>query len=176
MATKEVDKQAIADRLKKLVKALGYENPREMSMDMGYERPDNLYNAMNGDRMPGIPLLIDISNRFKNANVIWVLTGKGEPLLEGVLELQEGEKGYRKKSGLYERPDYLPTLLKNEIEVIRASLDKLSQAASKTVGSSPVASDPVQGLPLGRKKSKGPAGSNKDQRNTPSGNVSKKGN
>lgn len=101
MAGKSIDTQAIANRFKVLMRQLGFDNPREMAIAMGYDRPDNLYNAVNGDRMPGVPLLIDVSNKFENANINFVLTGKGNVLLSGAgLQLAEEQSGYLKKGSV----------------------------------------------------------------------------
>lgn len=111
MSDEKTEIQLIAERLISLMNALGYANEREWGFALGYERPDNIYNATSGKRMPGVKLLIDISKRFEMVNLGWVLTGKG-----GM---------YRKEKSGPDEPDHLRTLLDAEIKNIEASLQRL---------------------------------------------------
>lgn len=113
MAAKDIDTQLIASRLINLMKALGFKNELQWSAALGYERADNLYNATNGERMPGVALLADISNKFENVNVGWILSGKGTMLYEN------------EKSGPLQVPDQLLTQIEDHANSILFSLDLL---------------------------------------------------
>jgi hypothetical protein len=161
MPIKVVDTQSIADRIKILMRALGFDNERKMAVAMGYERPDNIYNATKGERMPGIPLLIDLSNTFENANIGWILTGRGEMLFAG-----------KKKSSIEKMPDPLLTLFAQEIQNMQSSLNKLSKAIPGISDSLPGPRPPVEDLQLGKR----PGDKNPQRKNDTKGSVSKKGN
>jgi hypothetical protein len=116
MPDKDIDKQGIAKRLTKLMEALGFKNERQWAIAMGYDRPDNLYNATKGVNMPGVPLLTIISNKFENANIGWVLSGRGVMLFDN------------EKSGTPKAPDLnLLTQIENYANGILFSLHELKQ-------------------------------------------------
>jgi hypothetical protein len=77
----------------------------------------------------------------------------------------------KKKSGTFDVPDQLLALVNEEIKNMQLSLDKLSKAASMTVGSLPMPNAPVQDL--GLDKNRGHKAQSK--KNEPKDNVSKKG-
>jgi hypothetical protein len=154
MAGKSIDIQAIAERFKILIKSLGFENPREMSIAMGYERPDNLYNATNGDRMPGVPLLVDVSNVFENANINWVLTGKGKVLFDQQSNLlAEDQPGYFKKGMA------MITMPEEELKTLKQTVRQLQTIFESAVLPGKL-SLPTEDL-LGKKKGQGNGGDTK---------------
>lgn len=72
---------AISGRLIQALNSFGYDIKRkgtvkELQKLLSYNRPDNIYNATNGDREPGMQLLIDLSNLFDKFPVGWIITGK----------------------------------------------------------------------------------------------------
>lgn len=133
--------QQMADRLKTIMKAVGYETPAKLAAALGYVRPDNIYNAISGERMPGIPLLVDLSNKFENVNINWLLTGKGAMII--------GEK--------YKPSNQLPPAKVDptkEIQALSKRLDSM-EGLMKTIA------DKLTGLPPGDRRKAASVGGGK---------------
>lgn len=69
-------------RLNEYMKALGI-NTRKLSIDLGYDQPEKLYRLFRDkNAKPSIDIIEDISNKFDDLNLQWLLTGKGEMLIK----------------------------------------------------------------------------------------------
>ncbi|WP_293299177.1 S24 family peptidase [Pedobacter sp. UBA4863] len=56
----------------------GYKNVNDLSKHLGYKSPEKLYRLERSDKAkPSADILVDFANKFKNANMNWVLTGFG---------------------------------------------------------------------------------------------------
>ena len=54
-------------------------NTRKLSIELGYESPEKLYRLFRDkNAKPSIDIVEDISNKFDELNIEWLLTGKGE--------------------------------------------------------------------------------------------------
>jgi len=70
------------DRLKQVLELKGFKNLRTFAIDgLGYRSYEKLNRLKDGTKKPGYQILLDISNKFENINLNWLITGKGEILL-----------------------------------------------------------------------------------------------
>jgi hypothetical protein len=72
---------AVSKRLIEALKSIGYDvqNKKDvprLSKTLEYSRAQNIYNAISGDREPGLKLLSDLANKFENFDLVYVISGK----------------------------------------------------------------------------------------------------
>ena len=74
-----MERQTIAERIVLLVGILGFEVVHfAESLEIN---PGNIRNYKNNGNRPGSDLLEKIANTYPQVNLVWLLTGKEEPLL-----------------------------------------------------------------------------------------------
>ena len=82
-----MEKQTIAQRIVMLLDILGMEvTPFAESLEIN---PGNIRNYMHKGNRPGSDLLEKIANTYPQVNLVWLLTGKEEPLapIRGPLDI-----------------------------------------------------------------------------------------
>jgi hypothetical protein len=62
------------------------------SREIGMDRPDNLYNFLNGDTKNSTDVLVRILNKFENINPRWLLFGTGKIVIEEKEEIKDLQK------------------------------------------------------------------------------------
>lgn len=66
------------ERLMQLANYQGIKNPNELADALGYKSPEKLYRLQrDNNASPSFAILTDISNLFENADIRWLVTGRG---------------------------------------------------------------------------------------------------
>lgn len=82
----------ISKRVEELRLALGYKKKKEFCSIIGIS--ESTYAGITGKKgaKPNIDLVLAVARSFPNANIHWVITGKGEKLLDNPEEKDEETK------------------------------------------------------------------------------------
>jgi len=83
----------------------GYKNINDLAKHLGYKSPEKLYRLERSEKAkPSADILVDFANKFKGANMNWVLTGVGNqyhpdftPSKDG-LDFKDAEENMREAS------------------------------------------------------------------------------
>lgn len=68
-------------RLSKLSENKGFKSINKFALDgLNYSASEKLNRLKKENTNPSVEILLDISNKFEDANIDWLLTGKGEML------------------------------------------------------------------------------------------------
>lgn len=95
----------IFERMMAVAHDAGYKNINDLAKHLGYKSPEKLYRLERSDKAkPSADILVDFANKFKGANMNWVLTGVGnqyhpdfKPSKDG-LGFQDAEESMREAS------------------------------------------------------------------------------
>lgn len=77
----EISKKLVSGRFQELINKLGYNIP-SFAKALDYQRPDKLYNIFKGTFYPSFEILSDITKKFENVNVHYLITGRGTMFLD----------------------------------------------------------------------------------------------
>jgi hypothetical protein len=97
----------ISQRVIKLMEYLNFDPEKDkarFSREIGMDRPDNLYNLLNGDTKNSSDVLVKILNKFENINPRWLLFESGEISIDEnsqIKELKNRLEGLEKKIEVY---------------------------------------------------------------------------
>ena len=81
MQTNLNEKSTFFERIMYISKNQGYKNITEFAKNaLGYDSPQKILRLKDEINKPSVNILIDISNKFENVNINWLLTGHGHPL------------------------------------------------------------------------------------------------
>jgi len=70
-------------RIESLSKRAGYKSINDLAKNgLGYNSSEKLNRLKKPNTKPSVDILIDISNKFENINMNWLLTGKGSVFFE----------------------------------------------------------------------------------------------
>lgn len=79
MQTSLKKNNTFSERLRYLIEIKGYKNANEFAKGLEYASPEKLYRLIRDpENMPSSEILIDISNKFEDINIGWLITGKGD--------------------------------------------------------------------------------------------------
>lgn len=68
-------------RIEELIKYQGIKNVNVFAKDyLKYDSAEKIYRLKNENKLPSFEILQDISNKFENINIDWLVTGRGEML------------------------------------------------------------------------------------------------
>ena len=71
------------DRIMQVAEYKGYKNPSEFAKrGLGWTSSEKINRLKDESKKPSVDILIEISNKFDDINLGWLLTGKGEMLKE----------------------------------------------------------------------------------------------
>jgi hypothetical protein len=71
----------IFENIMQIAELKGIKNPSDLAIRMGYTNPEKLYRlSRKPDAKPSADILQDFSNLFEDANMNFILTGRGEKL------------------------------------------------------------------------------------------------
>ena len=71
------------DRIMQIADYKGYKNPSEFAKrGLGWTSSEKINRLKDETKKPSVDILIEISNKFDDVNLGWLLTGKGEMLKE----------------------------------------------------------------------------------------------
>lgn len=71
------------DRIMQVAEYKGYKNPSEFAKKgLGWTSSEKINRLKDESKKPSVDILIEISNKFDDVNLGWLLTGKGEMLKE----------------------------------------------------------------------------------------------
>nr|DAS81272.1 MAG TPA: putative transcriptional regulator [Caudoviricetes sp.] len=71
------------DRIMQVAEYKGYKNPSEFAKrGLGWTSSEKINRLKDESKKPSVDILIEISNKFDDVNLGWLLTGKGEMLKE----------------------------------------------------------------------------------------------
>lgn len=74
------------DRIMQVAEYKGYKNPSEFAKrGLGWTSSEKINRLKDESKKPSVDILIEISNKFDDINLGWLLTGKGEMLKEEIL-------------------------------------------------------------------------------------------
>lgn len=61
-----------------------------LSNELGYKSSEKIYRLNRSEKArPGFDILLDISNKFENLNMAWLISGKGDMILKPITEVSE---------------------------------------------------------------------------------------
>ncbi len=114
------------DRIMQFADYKGFKNPSEFAKKgLGWTSSEKINRLKKENNKPSVDILIEISNKFEDINLGWLLTGKGEMLKSSVQNIVQnsGKNSINNISGNIEQQNY------NELmEIIR---EKDRQIAKK---------------------------------------------
>ncbi|MFK5951252.1 MAG: hypothetical protein QM500_21050 [Methylococcales bacterium] len=69
------------ERIMQIADFYGYKNPNDFAKNaLGYSSPEKINRLKDENKKPSIDILLDISNKFEEISMDWLLTGKGDLL------------------------------------------------------------------------------------------------
>ena len=85
-------------RLLQIIEYQGFKNLNDFALNgLKYDSSSKLNRLKKENTSPSVEILLDISNKFQNINLDWLLTGKGEMLKSnGLNEVAEPKDVYHK--------------------------------------------------------------------------------
>jgi hypothetical protein len=72
---------ALFKRLLQIIEYQGFKNLNDFALNgLNYDSSSKLNRLKKENTSPSVEILLDISNKFQNINLDWLITGKGEML------------------------------------------------------------------------------------------------
>lgn len=65
----------------------GIDGVQDLAKSLGYKSAEKLYRLNRSGNNPSFEILVDLTNKFENMNVRWLITGEGEPLMSGAVTM-----------------------------------------------------------------------------------------
>jgi len=66
--------------LTQIIEDLGFDNPKQFSDSLGFERPERIYKILRGNTAVSRNLAEIINSKYPQYKIDWLLTGEGEML------------------------------------------------------------------------------------------------
>jgi hypothetical protein len=83
MQTNLNEKSTFFERIMYVSQIQGFKNVTEFAKNgLDYNSPQKILRLKEGENKPSIDIILDISNKFENVNISWLMTGKGAPLTD----------------------------------------------------------------------------------------------
>ncbi len=77
MQTSLNKKSDIFERISQVIDSHGIKNISEFAKQyLGYNSPEKINRLKDQDKKPPVDILLDISNKFEDVSIDWLLTGK----------------------------------------------------------------------------------------------------
>src|SRR5689334_11259074 len=69
--------KTVGERIVRLIEYLKI-TPYQLSKELGYKRPDSIYNVINDKSKMGGNLISKMKDRYETLNINWLMKGTGE--------------------------------------------------------------------------------------------------
>lgn len=80
------------ERIMQIADYYGYKNPNDFAKNaLNYSSPEKINRLKNENNKPSIDILIDISNKFEEISMDWLLKGNGKMIKDDSLSLQKND-------------------------------------------------------------------------------------
>lgn len=77
------------ERIMQIAEYKGYKNPSDFAKNgLNWQSSEKINRLKDGNKSPSVDMIVEISNKFDNINIKWLLSGKGNMLEESFLEPQ----------------------------------------------------------------------------------------
>jgi len=82
--------QTFFNRLMQIIDYKEFKNLNDFALNgLGYESSSKLNRLKHDDKNPSVDIILDISNKFQEINIDWLLTGQGEMLKNAAMIITE---------------------------------------------------------------------------------------
>ena len=112
--------------LETVIKDLDFENPKQFSDSLGFERPERIYKIFRGKSAISKNLAEIINKKYPQFGIDWLLTGEGSMKKNGKTEITE-------EPGVTYEDDVTLTSLKKDLNQLSVGMTKNFEVLSEGI-------------------------------------------